>query len=73
MTQRDFHDVITQLRISAHDLEIERGRYTNATRDKRICTWCNTSMGATIIEDESHMLYECHLYEDIRAKLITRL
>ena len=39
----------------------------------RICTWCNTSMGATIIEDESHMLYECDLYEDIRAKLITRL
>ena len=30
-------------------------------------------MGATIIEDESHMLYECDLYEDKRAKLITRL
>ena len=63
----------TQLKISAHDLEIERGRYTNAPRDERICTWCNTSMGATIIEVKSHMLYECDLYEDIRAKLITRL
>ena len=30
-------------------------------------------MGATIIEDESHMLYECDLYEDIKANLITRL
>ena len=30
-------------------------------------------MGAKIVEDESHMLYECDLYEDIRAKLITRL
>ena len=48
-------------------------RYTNAQIDERICTWFNTSMGATIIEDESHMLYECDLYEDIRAKLIARL
>ena len=63
----------TQLRISAHDLEIERGRYANVPRDERICTWCNTSMGAKIVEDESHMLYECDMYEDIRAKLITRL
>ena len=30
-------------------------------------------MGAKIVEDESHMLYECDMYEDIRAKLITRL
>ena len=46
----------TQLRISAHDLEIERGRYANVPRDERICTWCNTSMGAKIVEDESLLL-----------------
>ena len=34
---------------------------------KQVC------MGAPIIEDESNMLYECDLYEDMRAKLITRL
>ena len=52
----------TQLRISAHDLNIERGRYSNTPRDQRVCHWCNTSMGMEIVECENHLLFDCDMY-----------
>ena len=48
----------SKLRKGSHDLAIERGRYSN------------TSMEAEILEDENHVMHECDLYSDIRAKLI---
>ena len=63
----------TKFRISSHDLEIECGRYNNIPRESRICTWCQLSMGAQVIEDENHVLHTCDLYAGLRAKLITRL
>ena len=63
----------TKLRISAHELEIERGRYTDTPKESRICHWCNTSMGEKIIENENHLLFECDLYANLRSKLITCL
>ena len=63
----------TQLRISAHDLQIERGRYSNLSREERICNWCKTSMNQNKIEDEMHVLFECDLYSKLRTKLITNL
>ncbi len=63
----------TKLRISAHDLQIEQGRYANQTREQRICSWCKTSMGLCVIEDENHVLYDCDLYSKLRSKLIINL
>ena len=63
----------TQLRISAHDLEIERGRYKNTSRVDRTCAWCQTSMGINTVEDESHVLFHCDLYSHYRSKLISNL
>ena len=63
----------TNLRISSHNLEIERGRYCKIPRESRFCTWCKTSMGVEVTESENHMLYECDLYAELRAKLITQL
>ena len=63
----------TKFRISSHDLEIECGRYNNIPRESRVCTWCQISMGAQIVEDENHVLHNCDLYADLRTKLITRL
>ena len=60
----------TQFRISAHDLQIERGRYLNLPRDERVCTWCKTTLGLNIIEDETHTLFDCDLYSTLRNKLI---
>ena len=63
----------TQLRISAHGLEIERGRYAEIPRESRFCNWCKTSMRVEVIESENHVLFECDLYADLRAKLISQL
>ena len=60
---------MTRLRISAHDLNIERGRYINIERSRRFCIWCKTSMGLENIEDEFHLLNSCDLYAKSRAKL----
>jgi hypothetical protein len=52
---------ITQLRISAHCLNIERGRYNKPKipREERFCKFC------TEVETE-HLLISCHKYKDIK-------
>ena len=62
-----------RLRISAHDLEIETGRYKQIARDKRICMWCNISMGDDCVEDENHLLFNCDLYNKPRKQLMATL
>ena len=57
---------LAKLRISAHDLAIETGRYAQLIREKRYCLWCKVSMGLEIVEDECHALYNCDLYSSIR-------
>ena len=47
----------TQFRISAHDLQVERGRYINLPRDKRTCLRCKTTLNQDIIEDEPYILF----------------
>ena len=63
----------TQIRISAHDLEIESGRYKKIIRGDRICKWCHLSMGTSEIENENHMLFICDFYAPIRSKLLKTL
>ena len=57
---------LTRFRLSAHNLEIETGRFNNINRDNRICTVCNSNM----IETEYHFLLCCTYYSDIRTKFI---
>ena len=63
----------TRLRISAHDLEIESGRYKNIPRNNRICKWCSLTSSDNVTEDETHLLYDCGLYADLRTTLIYKL
>ena len=63
----------TRLRISAHDLEIETGRYKNIPRENRSCKWCNLTLGTNVIENENHMLFNCDLYSNLRNKLVNTL
>ena len=53
---------ITQLRISAHCLNIERGKYNKPKipREERFCKFCIE------VETEEHFLISCHKYKDIR-------
>lgn len=43
--------IITKFRVSAHDLEIEKGRYIGVKAENRICKLCETE-----VEDEFHFL-----------------
>ena len=52
---------LTKLRISAHSLAIETGRYTRPQKtdiNKRLCFYCKN------VESEFHMVFECNLYND---------
>ena len=50
------------MRISDHFLEIERGRYRNIQREKRICQKCNLNE----VEDEVHFFFICPKYIQTR-------
>ena len=53
-----------KLRISAHDLMIEKGRDINLQRQDRLCNFCNE------IEDEYHFLDKCILYQNQRNEAL---
>ena len=59
---------ITRIRISAHHLYVERGRYTSplTPRESRWCVYCKLNKNETFIEDEAHVLLDCPLYQSIR-------
>ena len=61
---------LTRLRISAHNLFIERGRYESPLipRADRTCVFCSTNLGTKCIEDEYHALVECPLYLPLKKK-----
>ena len=59
---------ICKLRLSAHNLLTETGRYAkpkSMPRSERICEHCNLNL----IENEFHFLSQCSLYEPERKKL----
>ena len=63
----------TRLRISAHNLEIEYGRYKNIPREQRKCKWCDLALNTSHLENKHHVLFECDLYANIRSKLVRTL
>ena len=56
---------LTKLRISAHRLFIETGRYSKppVPRESRFCYHCKSS-----VEDETHFLVQCPKYVEYRIK-----
>ena len=61
---------ISQLRITAHNLNIENLRYGRDRKERfqRICTLCNSGE----IEDEYHFLLKCSKYDDLRSQFIKK-
>ena len=51
---------LTRLRISAHNLFVER--------DERTCVYCSAYFGSKEIEDELHVLVKCPLYLPLKKK-----
>ena len=79
---------VTRFRISAHNLNIERGRYNTMDFGERtLAKTCRTCMESNakdqmlhelpfyepIIEDEAHVLVTCPKYHHMRIKLPTEL
>ena len=60
----------TQLRISAHRLCIEIGRYSRPKlpRENRVCFSCKNA-----VEDEKHFLFHCKEYNSLRENLYLEL
>ena len=60
---------LTKLRIIAHTLLIEKGRYhrPNISRNLRLCSSCNK------IEDEEHFMLYCNQYDSLRKSLFSNL
>ena len=54
----------TKLRISAHKLKIETGRYTVpiTPRNQRTCDYCKNILQYDIVEDELHAISSCPSY-----------
>ena len=60
---------IAKLRIYAHNLEIEKGRYFQINRTERFCKICNDLE----IEDENHFLWQCEKYRKEREILFKKV
>ena len=61
----------SKLRVSAHTLEIELGRYTRPKTplELRKCKICQSDS----VEDEKHFILDCKYYEDLRNQLFKEL
>ena len=66
-----YRAALTRLRISAHTLEIECGRYGSSSnslpRDLRLCRYCKEVQNIETVESEEHALFECPLYSKFRS------
>jgi hypothetical protein len=60
----DERRVLIKFRVSAHNLEIEKGRYIGVKTEDRICKLCNTG-----VEDETHFLLQCPVLENKRTQI----
>ena len=61
LRNRSDRSLLCKLRVSAHNLAIERGRYLKVPRGQRICEICKSDE----IENEQHMLLHCRGYSNI--------
>ena len=59
---------ITRFRLSAHDLEIEKGRYTGVKAHQRFCKLCSSE-----VEDEIHFLLKCSALDTTRSSFIENI
>ena len=60
-----YRQALTKLRVSLHDLMIEKGRHSRVFLNvcDRLCPLCN------VIENEIHFLVSCSLYSNERRSL----
>jgi len=57
--------LFTRLRIGAHKLYVESGRWKKLSRDERICRFCESGN----VEDEDHILWSCQNFQMERQSM----
>ena len=60
----EFRVSLCKLRLSSHDLAIEKGRHNNINRENRLCRYCNMN----VIENELHFLFVYPKYRHLSIK-----
>ena len=65
---KNVQQALTRLRVSSHNLLIERGRHSRPIirRGERICKFCSLNE----IDDEMHFLSKCSFHDSERISLI---
>ena len=61
-------NILIRFRISAHNLEIEKGRHQNIPLNERICKLCKLE-----IEDEIHFLLQCPTLNSFRTEAMQQI
>ena len=66
-----YRSALSRLRISAHNLFIERGRYERppVPREDRTCLYCKHKLQNNVVESEIHVLNVCPLYCGVRTTI----
>ena len=62
---RKYRQILSKIRLSSHQLAIEKGRHINIERNQRKCPLCTSD-----IEDEFHFILICPEYIDLRKTYI---
>ena len=63
---------LARFRISSHNLEVEIGRQSNISLEKRLCKHCAVNH-VEAIEDEYHVVVECNAYDHLRQMYLGKL
>ena len=72
LTNHKYRNALTRLRISAHNLYIERGRYLRppVSREDRVCIFCKVNLNTHSVDSELHAINDCPLYKNARYDLL---
>ncbi len=65
---RKLRSALAKFRSGTAPIGVELGRYNGTPYDERHCFYCHNS-----IEDETHVLFHCPLYHDIRKDMVIQL
>jgi hypothetical protein len=66
---KEDRSTLCQFRISAHSLEIEKGRYYNIPRENLVCLSCKTGK----VEVELHLFLDCPSYAHLRQDFFEKI
>ena len=59
---------LTKIRLSNHDLMIEKGRHQGLQENQRLCPFCENK-----VENEHHFVVECSTYDVLRQDLFVKM